>query len=311
MRVTGNTFSANLLHQLQDLALRQHRYQSQAATGQRVAAPEDDPLALRRILDLQAESGSLRQYERNLARMQELGTANYHALRQLKALLTRATEIATRADGLRSPEEMKIFGREVTELLKQAVQIVNAQNQGDYLFGGTRTHQPPFAAVIGPEGTVTAVHYQGNAETPSMELLPSVTATPHLPGANHSGNGPHGLVADSRTGADLFAHLVALQDRLNAGDSAAIQGGVRQGLNADEEHLLLQLGSHGAFQSRLETTLAVVKSRTDSLRQQISREGDADLAETLIRLKETQTAYEAALQSSARVLGMNLLDFLR
>ena len=67
MRVTSNTFSNRLLDQLGDLATRQAKLQAQAATGQRVQLPEDDPVAMRRVLELQAEASSLNQYSDNIA----------------------------------------------------------------------------------------------------------------------------------------------------------------------------------------------------------------------------------------------------
>ena len=50
MRVSANTFSDTLITQLGNLSGRQQRLQSQAATGQRVRLPEDDPVALRRLV---------------------------------------------------------------------------------------------------------------------------------------------------------------------------------------------------------------------------------------------------------------------
>ena len=38
---------------------------------------------------------------------------------------------------------------------------------------------------------------------------------------------------------------------------------------------------------------------------------DADLANTLVRLNQTQTAYQAALQSGGKILSTSLLDYLR
>ena len=61
MRVTANTFPNSLLQQLNSLNQRQNKLQNQAATGQRVQLPEDDPVAMRRVLDLQAEGKSVGQ----------------------------------------------------------------------------------------------------------------------------------------------------------------------------------------------------------------------------------------------------------
>ena len=69
MRVTGNAFGESLVDQLGRLSTRQNRLQNQAATGQRVTRPEDDPVAMQRILDLQSEAGKLSQYRENITRL--------------------------------------------------------------------------------------------------------------------------------------------------------------------------------------------------------------------------------------------------
>ena len=75
MRVTANTFSSSLVDSLGSLAVRQQRLQSQAATGQRIRLPEDDPVALRRVIDLQTEFSAVGQYSRNIARETEKARA--------------------------------------------------------------------------------------------------------------------------------------------------------------------------------------------------------------------------------------------
>ena len=105
MRVTANTFPNSLLNQLSSLSQRQNKLQNQAATGQRVQLPEDDPVAMRRILDMQAEGKAVGQYQRNIARHRELATDSFNAIKSLKKVSDRAREIAISADGLKSPAE--------------------------------------------------------------------------------------------------------------------------------------------------------------------------------------------------------------
>ena len=109
----------------------------------------------------------------------------------------------------------------------------------------------------------------------------------------------------------MFNHLISLQNNLLAGDTAAIASTDHGQLLRDEENLIYHLGQSGAVQARLEGSLGIAQRREESMRVLISEESDADLAETLVRLNQTQTAYQAALQSGARLLGSSLLDYLR
>jgi flagellar hook-associated protein 3 FlgL len=311
MRVTANTFPNSLIQQLNSLNQRQNKLQNQAATGQRVQLPEDDPVAMHRVLDLQAEGKSVGQYQRNIARLQELATASFSAIKGLKTVSDRAREISISADGLKSQDELNIYAHQVTELIKQAVQTANAKNRGDSLFSGTLSDQAAFAMTTDANGNVTSVSYQGNTTLAESEITNGVTLSAQTIGENNSGTGPRGLIADNRVGADFFNHLISLQNNLLSGNVAAIEATDRANLSQDEDNFLFHLGTNGAMQSRLETTNAIAGDRTDTIELLVSKEADADLAETLLRLNQTQTAYQAALQSAGKILGSSLLDYLR
>ena len=143
------------------------------------------------------------------------------------------------------------------------------------------------------------------------EITNGVTLTAQNVGENNSGTGPRGLITDNRVGADFFNHLISLQNNLLAGNVAAIEATDRANLSQDEDNFLFHLGTNGAIQSRLETTNSIADQRTDTIESLVSKEADADLAETLLRLNQTQTAYQAALQSAGKILGSSLLDYLR
>lgn len=311
MRVTANTFPNSLLDQLTSLSLRQNNLQTQAATGQRVRLPEDDPVAMRRILDMQAEGRSVGQYARNIARHQEVAAATFDSIKALKEVSDKAREIAVAADGLKSPAEMAIYAKQITARIKQAVQTANDKNRGDYMFGGTRSDQPPFTITLDANENVTSVTYNGNTTVAESEIASGVTISSQTLGANTTGSGPRGLITDSRSGADFFNHLISLQNHLLAGDAAAIESTDRANLARDEDNFLYHVGSNGAIQARLAATSSLTASRGDTLETMISKEADADLAQTLVKLNQTQTAYQAALQSAGKILNSSLLDYLR
>ena len=232
MRVTANTFPDSLLTQLGSLSQRQNKLQNQAATGQLLQLPEDDPVAMRRVLDLQAEGKAIGQYQRNISRHQELANDSFSAMKGLKTISDRARELAIAADGLKSQDELNIYAKEVTELIKQGVQIANTKNRGDYLFAGTLSNQPPFVMTTDADGNVTGVTYQGNATLAESEVASGITLTAQTVGENTSGAGPRGMITDSRSGADFFNHLISFQNNLIAGDVAAVENVDRANLAA-------------------------------------------------------------------------------
>lgn len=311
MRVSTNSFPNSFLNQLTDLSIRQYRLQSQAATGQRVQLPEDDPVAMRRVINLQAEASTISQYRENIARQKEVAGAEFGAIKSLKTISDRAGEIATKADGLSAPEELRAYAAEVNELIKQAVQVMNSSNRGDYLFAGTRSDQPPFVMTTDSEGQPTAVVFQGNTASPEVEIAEASTIAVHVPGANTTGSGVRGVVADSRSGADFFNHLISLRDNLLAGDTDAITSVTNGQLMKDEENILFHVSANGALQARLEMAESMASDRALSVEGRVSSEVDADLVQTLTRLGQVQTAYQAALQSGASMMKLSLMDYLR
>jgi flagellar hook-associated protein 3 FlgL len=266
---------------------------------------------MHRVLELQTESRRVSQYRRNIGRLEDTAQASYQSMKGLQKVSDRAGEIAVLADGSKSPDSLKLYAIEVTQLIRQAVGVANATFQGEYLLAGTRSDQAPFVLTEDFDGNVTSVVYQGNESVSEAELAEGETLSAHTLGTNVSGSGPRGLITDSRFGADFFNHLISLQSNLLAGDTDAIANTDLPDLLNDEENILINIGSNGAVQARLEAGLSQARSRVESLEAMVSKEADADIAEVLVRLTQTQTAYQAALQSGASILSRSLLDFLR
>ena len=311
MRVTANTFPNSLLNQLSSLATRQNRLQNQAATGQRVQFPEDDPAAVRRTLDLKSESSSIDQYKRNIASLSDSAKASYEVITGLKTISDRARELAIQGDGTKSLKQLQSYASEVTQLIQQAVQLTNTKFAGNYLLSGTRSDQVPFVLSTNVTGEVTGVTYQGNEAVAESEVSEGATLSAQTVGANSGGTGPRGLITDARFGADFFNHLITLQNNLLSGDTAAIANATQPQLAKDEDNFVLHLGINGTVQARLEALRSLSNRQTDSLEVRISGEVDADLAQTLVQLGQTQSAYQAALQSGAKMLNQSLLDYIR
>jgi len=310
MRITNSFFANSMVNQLNTLTARQYRLQNQAATGQRIQSPEDDPAAMQRTLDLRAENSTLQQYASNVSTLQNRAGTAFDSLKAIKTISDRAGEIATLADGTRSPQELQAYAAEVTQLIKQAAQLANVQYNGDYIFGGTATGQPPYLVATDADGNVTGVTYQGNANIAQTEIGQGVTTSVDVPGENTTGSGPHGLITDSRNGADFFNHLISLQNNLLAGDTNAVAATDRPALAKDEDNLIFNIAQNGATQTRLDTAATSLSARSLSVGQLISKEADADLSQTIVQLNETQTAYQAALQSASMIMGTSLLDYV-
>jgi len=78
-----------------------------------------------------------------------------------------------------------------------------------------------------------------------------------------------------------------------------------------EDKILSMIARAGSIQYRLETVSKDHAARFDATEQLISKDADVDFAEATMRLNRAQMAYQAAIQSGARIQSTSLLDYLR
>jgi len=234
------------------------------------------------------------------------------ALNSLQTIVEDASEIATEAGGVDSSTQLSTYATQVGQLIQEAVQLGNTKDaNGNYIFGGTNTGNPPFTAATDASGNVTSVTYNGNTSVAKSEIAPGLTVSAQSVGENNTGAGASGVFADSRTGADIFNDLISLQQNLTSGNTSAISTTNTPALSKDEDNVVTQISANGVLQSTLEAAGTTTTQQTTALDTQMSNDTNADLAQTLTLLDQTQTAYQATLQSGVMVASLSLLDFLQ
>ncbi|HVS53675.1 MAG TPA: flagellar hook-associated protein FlgL [Opitutaceae bacterium] len=298
MRISSNTVSDGIVRQIQQLSSQQARLQNQVATGLRISQPEDDPAAVGRVLNLESERRQLEQYGSNANRALQIAQASFSGLDNLKKISDRAGELGTLGTGTLGPDALKAYGTEVDQLIEQTLQVANTRFNGDYIYGGTAVDAPPFTAARDANGKVTTVSYDGNAAQTAIPLSEATSISPGTTGATNSGV------------ADFLNHLVALRDALNSGDPAAVTT-AQPGLAQSEDTLIGAIADNGGVQTRIQASLSQQTDRKTSLDSLVSSETDADLPSTIVKLNQTQTAYQAALQSATNIMRLSLLDYLK
>ncbi len=312
MRIAGNSYTDSLVNQLNYLTAQQYQLQGQVSTGQRIQNPEDDPAGMGEALSLQANSSSTAQYALNIATLQTGASSAYNALQQIKTISDRAGEIATLADGTKTSTELQAYATEVNSLIQQAVQLANGKAGDRYLFSGTKSDTPPFTPATDANGNVTGVTYQGNTNVAQTEIAQGATVTIDTPGANTTGSGARGLLADSRYGADFFNHLISLQQHLASGNTSAIAKVDQPALTKDEDNLIYHISNNGVIQARLDSAATTTTTLQSSLQQSLTKVAGVDMTKAITDLTQAQNTYQAALQSSSVLLKLqqSVLQYL-
>lgn len=189
-----------------------------------------------------------------------------------------------------SPQAREAHAAEVDALREQLLGYANTTYIGRPVFGGTTGGTRAY----GPDAS-----YVGGAGQVVARLGDNATVRADTDGEATFGNGPQ----------SLFAVLGQLSTDLRAG-SPALATNLDQ-LDAASAKVLNALTDVGGRYSRTVQTRQDTQDKILSLQSSLSGVEDIDLPKTITELKMQETAYQAALGATARVLQPSLLDFLR
>jgi flagellar hook-associated protein 3 FlgL len=289
MRVGDATFYLRFLTGLSRYRVRSDNLLEGLADGKKVRAASDDPAGVHETLSLRAKLARLSGYDKSAsaARM-DLATIE-GALGEVVNLLTEVRSEAMAGASAIYSGSNETRAEVVERLREQLISISNTVNGRRYLFGGTETLAPPFAA----DGS-----YSGNDD----EVVAPVDSGETV-GATLSGSR---VFLDS---GDLFALLedVALALREDRHQDV---GATVSALGDAIDHI----GQiHADIGYRLQRIDQLVEKHGDeelALRARIGEIEDIDIAEVITGLQASENASAALSASAARVLGRSLFDYL-
>lgn len=312
MRVSTQMYPQAMLGQLGKLTQMQHKLQNQVSTGLRVQDAADDPSSARKIIVWQGDLADIEQFRKNIESQQRVAADNHSVYGDIYKHVSRAREIAiSGASDDKPADTLATMAQEVDGLIEAALSAGNRQAGSKYLLSGTKSDTQPFKATRDANGQIIGVEYQGNSHISSVDASPNNSVSAQWVGANTGGAGQPGLLQDVGSGVDIFRDLIALRDHLTAADTEAITQLNTGNLEELEDHILFFGAANGAMEERMNVSLSSLKDQEFALTGMISREGDADMADTIVRLNEVQYAYQAALQSGAKIMNSSLMDYLR
>lgn len=107
----------------------------------------------------------------------------------------------------------------------------------------------------------------------------------------------------------VFSHLNRLRDALRSNDQTAITEAAAA-LKADYDRVVRVRGETGARVQEIESRQERLEDQNIATKALLSSLEDTDFTEAVARFQTLQTALQASLQTSARIMDMSLLDFL-
>ncbi|WP_458121116.1 flagellar hook-associated protein FlgL [Paenibacillus sp. Z6-24] len=300
IRITSNMMSSQSLRNLNSNRATLDKLSDQASSGRKINKPSDDPVGTTYALRYRAELAANDQYLSNTDEAKSWLDYSDTVMGQAGDVITRIKELAIQAgSGTTDSDGLKAVQSEITELKNQLVNIGNSQLNGKYVFNGQELDKPPYqlsstvptySDVVTDTGGVT----YGISEGVSIDV-------------NVTGNEFFGSKADPD---NVFATLDRLNDALTKGDHEAITKEISN-IESRKDKMVTSRAEIGAKTNRVD----LINNRLDDRRLNVTtlqaRVEDADISDTLIRTTTAQTVYQAALQTSASVMQMSLVNFLK
>jgi flagellar hook-associated protein 3 FlgL len=290
-RMLTDTVRTDLQNGVQNLSVLQH----ELATGKRINLPSDDPtgtaMAMRYSTELAANTEAQRVGTSAKGRLDAADAS----LNSLDNVLQRARELAVQAaGGTLSASDQASIASEVNQLANEAIQLGNTNYSGTYIFGGTLTTTPPFAATGGQ--TPTSVTYNGNATPITLGLGGSASVQVDAPG--------------NQSFQPAINALIALRNGLTSSTPQASASASIATLDTSLDAVQAQRGTVGARTNGLTTLMSQLTDQNTNLTSLSANITDADITDVIVRLNSAQNVYQAALGAAAKVVVPSLADFL-
>jgi flagellar hook-associated protein 3 FlgL len=292
MRVTDRSAAYGSLAGLQSAASRLSTLQAQMSSGRQITTPSDNPAGTVRAMQLRGEAKRYSQYQASASdAIGWLSTADSAYTRAVSLVQNARTLVVQGLNtGAESPGSMAAIADQVDAIRTALIKVANTTYNGRPVFGGTTTATTAYDS----SGT-----YIGDSGAVSRTVGDSVTVQINQTGPQAFGSGA----------TDLFALLSGISTNLRTNP-----GGLSADLTALDGALTTissaQAGEGAAYR-QVQTAQGMATDVSTSIASQLSDIQDIDLAEIAVQVSSANVTYQAALQTTANVRQLSLLNFLK
>ncbi|MEV6923103.1 flagellar hook-associated protein FlgL [Dactylosporangium sp. NPDC051485] len=292
-RVTERSMATNTLANLQVNLQRNQNLQNQLSSGKMLTKPSDSPGGAVVAMQHRSDMATLNQYSRNaddgMGWLNMADTALTSASTQLNQARERV--LAGLSSGTAgSPEAREAIALEVENLRGAMLDLANTTYLDRPVFGGTTEKGVAYDTNGDYRGDQGAVNRTVGSNA-------SVRVDTNADSVFGSGNNNvfHLL---QRVADDLRNNPGALKTDLADIDTA-------------QKRVQTALSGVGSRYNQVSQMQQAANNRVIDVRAQLSDVEDIDLPKTITELSLQQTAYQAALAATAKVVQPSLVDFLR
>jgi len=303
MRVSNSMILRSSQQRLQSGLQGIDRLREDISSGIRIRRMSDDPTAAAEVVRVGSSIRAITRFRQNAQVGTMRATAEENALDNLTNALTRAVELAvSQASGTANAQTRVIAKAEVDQLISFAVDLGNTRIGDDYLFGGTRATERPFAVPANVAAPFSRLVDASNNPVDPSGSTPIEVADGKYVTPNHNGT-------EVFLTTDALESMRALSTALGANNVAGI-GAALDRINTANSNVQTLIGTQGARSNELD----IARSNLDSLELTLttfrSDLRDTEVDKALAELVGKQTLYQAAMGATTRILGLSLANYL-
>lgn len=295
MRITANATARNALYNIQQGRSKLDTITEKVASGLNVNRPSDDPIATSLLLSTNDSLQAVEQYSSNISKANTWLSMTSTALQGISDTLTTAKSlVSTISSGTSDATARASAVSQLTSLREQLADFGNTQYLDQYLFSGSQTATKPF------DRTVGNITYHGDSVVNSINIGRAATEEMNITGDQ---------VLTSSTGVNILDTMDQLITAVTNNDANSIQS-----LGADLDtgfdqvtNLQTEVASRTTRLDGASNMLSITKNTLENI---ISNTQLADTTQLAVELGLQETAYEASLSATAKILSLSLLDYL-
>lgn len=283
---------------IQRLKERMAILSQQITTGKRIVRPGDDPTGAALIMDFRNSISRNQSYMNQMDSAATFLKATEASLTGISDSLTRLMEIGTQALGATTDSARAAIAPEVNGILTNMLALANKQDQGKYIFAGTKTDTQPFGAP-----SVNPTTYSGDSNSISVDVSLGASVTTNL-------TGDAVFIGNSAPNTDLFQQVSIFAQALGPPSNVAQMQTAFNNIETIFSGIQSQLTVVGGREASLIQMKSSMEEYNASL-QAIQESYEAvDYPRALTDYESANTTQQAALRILAKSNAQNLFNFL-
>lgn len=327
MRITNKMLSNNFLRDMNVNLRNLSKLQEQRTSGKEFKRPSDDPFRVAKSMQLHTEQAINEQYKKNITDTINWLDVTDTSLKQASGVLDRIHQLVISAGNAAYGEtERGAVKDEINQKVSELSQILNANFDGKYVFGGTRVTSKPLETTEVDGNKVLNYSKRGGgtldptADKEEYAMIGEKLKTEISQGVildyNVTATEIMKFKKKDGTDGDLMVVLKNITDHLDSKPDEktakeALLGTDLQDIKDAMENILKIRSEVGAKQNRMDSATEKNTDQTLNLKEILSETEDIDITEKTMEFAIAQTVYVASLQTSAKVLQPSLMDYLR